>query len=112
MFMMYRKQHQIEEVNLSDCFTNADAIKVKHELEFIICRGSSKVLLDISELTSIEKNAVSLIYYCSQLCSKRNGQAIILNPTKSIMRILDASLSDFSLSYCFDRSLAMEKLGA
>ncbi|MCW8876040.1 MAG: hypothetical protein OQJ89_12305 [Kangiellaceae bacterium] len=112
MFMMYKRLEKIEEVFLSDCFTNADAIKVRQELEFIICRGSSKLLLDISELNSIERKAASLIYYCSNLCSKRNGAAVILNPSKKVMSVLNSFYLKSPLSFSFDKNQAIERLGA
>ena len=110
MFMIYRKFDGIDEVIISEDFTAEDASKIRNDLEYVVRRGKSKLLLNLSSLINIEKKAVSLLYFCQKLCRRRNGKVVILNPNKNVSSLVKQCANKEKFSMCYSRKSAIDLL--
>ena len=110
MLMICRKQQAVDIIKFTDDFTSHDANKIKNELEYFVCRGESKVMIDLSELKSIDLNAVSLLYHCALKASNRRGGMVLFNPRKKILSILKMARFENIFNVFFSSKLALQAL--
>ncbi len=84
MLMMYRTIKKVDEVKLTDAVSSDDAIKMESEITFIIQRGLAKLLIDLSDLQSINIDGVEVLARCNRHAIKRNGWLVLVNPSRHV----------------------------
>lgn len=112
MFMLYRKFEEIDEVIISNELTDEDATKIRPELEYVVRRGKSRVLLNLSSLSSIGHRAVSVLHFCLELSRRLNGNAVLLNPCLRVSNQINRNEYGNRFSICHSRKSAIKFLNS
>lgn len=101
MLMMYRTVKQIEEVKFIEDLSSDDAKKIENEILLIIRRGLAKLVIDLSELQSIDQTGLELIEKCAKLARLRSGWLVLINPSQKIRTLVKEkySLSIFPIHF-------------
>ncbi len=111
MLMSYQKKEAIDLIKFRHDFTKSDAEKIKDELDYIICRGNAKLMIDLSELHSIDANAVGLLFYCAQKAKKRNGGLVLYKPHLNILSMFKMAQFENAFEVFFSNKSAVQALG-
>lgn len=88
MLMMYRKKKQIDEIKLMLDFSANEVEHLRDEFNYIVNRGESLLLIDLSELNSIDKEALELLLDCSQKAKSKKGWLALVAPSKRIIETI------------------------
>ncbi|TQV73782.1 STAS domain-containing protein [Aliikangiella marina] len=78
--MTYSKSQNFERVCLSDHFTDADVDNVRNELDWIVIKGESNILLDLSGLTSFSFRAAAVFERVAKKIALRRGMLSLIYP--------------------------------
>ena len=108
MLMIYKKTEQIEDIKFTDHFTEIDAEIVREEMHYIVRRGASLLLVDMSELWSIDRKALEMLLECSELAKKKKGFLALLNPSQRALTSIRTfyPLSVFSIYFSRQKALS------
>jgi anti-anti-sigma factor len=90
---MYRTVKKVEEVKFVDDLSSSDVLKIENEIIFIIKRGLARLVIDLSELRSIDQRALELLEKCAEFARERNGWLVLVNPNLNVRRLVRASYS-------------------
>lgn len=110
MLMTYKKEQQIDLVKLMNNFSDNEVARVGREIDFILIRGQSRILIDVSELLNIGKGAVDMLLRLSQKATQRNGSMVLLNPSKQISSVLKLAKLECALKVFFCKQTAIQAL--
>ncbi len=111
MLMMYRTVKQIEEVKFVNHLSSNDAKKIENEILFIIRRGLAKLLIDLTELQSIDRTGLELLEKCAKLARLRNGWLVLINPSLKIRNLVRQNYTSSIFPIHFSRQSAINAMG-
>ncbi|MEP1740828.1 MAG: STAS domain-containing protein [Kangiellaceae bacterium] len=92
--MMYRTIEKVEQVKFVDDFSSNEALKIEDEMIFIINRGFGRLVIDISEISSIGRKALKLLERCAELARSKNGWLVLINPSSKIRSLIRSNYSE------------------
>ncbi len=110
MIMIYSCKQQVEEVKLIDSFTGDDANQIEEEIDFIIHRGNSKLMIDMTELKSIDIKAAGFLFNCLKKTKRLDGGLVLINPGKKVRSVLKKLRLTDVFSVFFSRANAIKSL--
>ncbi len=110
MFMSYHKKDTFDIVKIRHDFTASDAEKIKGEFDYIICRGKAKLIIDLSELETIDQSAIELLFYCAEKTKKMHGGLVIYKPSESVISMFRVAQFKKSLRVYFSTKSATQAL--
>jgi anti-anti-sigma regulatory factor len=110
MLMICKKQKEIDVIKFTNNFTSLDAEKIRSEMDYIICRGSSKLLIDLSEVKAIGLGALNLLYICALKTKKRNGGLVICKPQEEALKALGKAKFRHCFKLFSSKKLAIRSL--
>lgn len=112
MIMMYRKLDQIDEIKLTCNFHASDIEQVKNEFYYLIRRGESQLLIDMSELKSIDKEALEFLLKCEKKAKSQKGWLAFVCPTKNVVASMRSNFPCRLFTIFFSKEKAVAAMGA
>lgn len=108
--MTYKRDKQIDLVTFINDFSDNEVEQVQREINMIMYRGNSKILIDISELISMGQKAKAMLLRLSRKASRRDGRMILLGPTQHVTSMFDSSKLGDVLNYFSCKKSAVQAL--
>ncbi len=112
MIMMYRKSDQIDEVKLTREFRASEVEQVQKEFFYLVERGSSQLIIDMSELKTIDKEALELLLACERKAKSQKGWLAFVCPTKNVVASMRLNFPSRFFSIFFSKKKALLAMGA
>ena len=110
MLMTYKKEQRVDLVKFMNNFSDDEVARVSQEIDFILIRGQSRILIDVSELVNIGKGAMAMLLRLSKKAAQRNGSMVLLNPSKQVSSILKLAKLECALKIFFCKQTAIQAL--
>ena len=107
MLMTYSKISRVDHIKFINRFKESEVDKIGEELDGILMRGNSRLLIDLSESTSIDEKALAMLTRLSQKAVRRKGQMVLFRPSRKLVTLLRMTqlTATFEMSFSFHNAL-------
>lgn len=112
MIMMYRKFEQVEDIKLTNSFSASEIEQVKKEFYYLVERGESQLIIDMSELKSIDKEALEFLLKCEEKAKTQKGWMAFVCPTKNVIASMRLNFPSRFFTIFFSKKTAITMMGA
>lgn len=112
MTLQTTQYDNIHIVQLPEKLTMANAAETKESLITLIQEGSTRVILDLSQMSFADSSGLSVLVAAYKALEEKSGKAVLLSPRPNVLALLELTRMHEIFELFTDQSAALKHVAA